>query len=354
MTDRQGVGALPDEDEANMAARAAWMHFVGGMTHAEVGKRLHVPGFKVQRLIAHATRDGIVQIFVNSPIGNCTRLEQALCLEFGLDECAVAPDMGEPALLPISLAAAGAQYLLRILQSGMHRVIGLGHGRTLSNIVQRLPRVAAPDTSFVALLGGLTTSFSADPFDVIHRISERTKASGFFLPVPFFANTSSDREVLLSQVGVKRVQAFALEATLLLVGIGTADPDGFLAHDGSLQDTDLAELKRLRARGEILAYFHDAAGHLVETEITSRAITLPYADLAGRNIVAAAGGPDKTEAIRSILKSGLLKGLITDEVTAVALLGAAEPKVFAAEARTARTRKAGRERSAAGQEAKLS
>ncbi|MDQ0395481.1 sugar-binding transcriptional regulator [Labrys monachus] len=336
-----------DEDDEGMPARAAWMHFVGGMTHAEVGKRLHVPGFKVQRLIAQATREGMVQVFVNSPIAGCARLEQALSNAFGLEECIVAPDIGEAALVPVSLAAAGAQYLLRILQSGAHRVIGLGHGRTLTDIVERLPRLHVPETSFVALLGGLTTSFSADPFDVIHRISDRTKAAGFFLPVPFFANSSADREVLLSQLGVVRVQALALEATLLLVGIGTTNPDGFLARNGSLQADDLVELKRLRARGEILTYFHDAQGRPIRTEISSRAVTLPYEDLAGRNIVAAAGGADKVDAIRSILRSGLLKGLITDEATAAALLGPAVPERQAAGMRTAQTRRAGQGRAAA-------
>jgi DNA-binding transcriptional regulator LsrR (DeoR family) len=37
-------------------------------------------------------------------------------------------------------------------------------------------------------------------------------------------------------------------------------------------------------------------------------------------IVAIAGGENKVEAIRAVLSSGLLHGLITDEVTASALI----------------------------------
>ena len=38
--------------------------------------------------------------------------------------------------------------------------------------------------------------------------------------------------------------------------------------------------------------------------------------MRGRNIVAIAGGPSKVAGIRAALASGLLKGLITDELTA--------------------------------------
>jgi DNA-binding transcriptional regulator LsrR (DeoR family) len=44
------------------------------------------------------------------------------------------------------------------------------------------------------------------------------------------------------------------------------------------------------------------------------------ASVPGRT-VAIAGGPEKIDAIRAVLKSGRLWGLITDERTAKALLG---------------------------------
>ena len=48
---------------------------------------------------------------------------------------------------------------------------------------------------------------------------------------------------------------------------------------------------------------------------------LPNAVSGGdQRIVAIAGGADKTAAIRAVLNSGLLSGLITDEATATALL----------------------------------
>ena len=71
-------------------------------------------------------------------------------------------------------------------------MIGVGHGRTLAAVVEQLPQTPAPGVKFVSLLGGLTRKFAANPFDVIHRLAERTGAEAYLLPVPVFANSVAD------------------------------------------------------------------------------------------------------------------------------------------------------------------
>jgi DNA-binding transcriptional regulator LsrR (DeoR family) len=329
---------LQHEDEQSLLARACWLYFAGGMTHGEIGERLGVPSFKVQRLIARATREGMIHVFIDSPVANCVWLERALAELYGLAECVVSPDLGEDVLPLRSLAPAGARYLMRVIQQEGNDLIGLGHGRTISAIVDCLPRQKAKTSAFVALLGGLTTSFSADPYDVIHRISDRTGVPGYFLPVPFFANSAADREVLVSQIGVSHVMKLARRTTLCIIGIGTATREGFLAQTGAINDQEVAALERLGARSEILCYFHDEKGEPVETGLAERSVTLTYEELKGRRVVAAAGGADKTDAIRSVLRSGLLSGLITDERTARRLVGDCAGAVTTMRLRSSRKR----------------
>jgi DNA-binding transcriptional regulator LsrR (DeoR family) len=329
------------QEDDELLARASWLHFAGGMTHVDIGRRLRIPAFKVQRLIARATREGLIHVFIDSPVAECVRLEHALAERYGLSECIVSPDVGEQALPLRSLAPAGASYLMRVIQEGRDTLIGLGHGRTISAIVECLPRQHAKQMAFVALLGGLTTSYSADPYDVIHRLSDRTGVPGYFLPVPFFANSTADREVLMQQIGVSHVMEMARRTTLCLVGIGTATPEGFLAQTGAINEGDVQTLARLGARSEILCYFHDEEGRPIETGLAERSLTLTYEELKGRRIVAAAGGVDKVDAIRSVLRSGLLSGLITDEVTARTLVGESTSAVTPMRLRSSRKRGSG-------------
>ena len=105
--------------------------------------------------------------------------------------------------------------------------------------------IAATGTKFVSLLGGLTRRFAASPFDVIHRLAERTSAEAYVMPVPFFANSEKDRQVLEAQYGVSDVIAMAREAELYIAGIGAVDRRSFIA-TGDLAARRLASA---RARG---------------------------------------------------------------------------------------------------------
>ena len=118
------------------------------------------------------------------PSPNACALENALAQRFGLAFCRVAPDLGEGDLPLKALALEGASFLRQILERGEDKVIGVGHGRTLAAVVEQLPQTPAPDVKFVSLLGGLTRKFAANPFDVIHRLAERTGAEAYLLPVP--------------------------------------------------------------------------------------------------------------------------------------------------------------------------
>jgi DNA-binding transcriptional regulator LsrR (DeoR family) len=306
----------PFDDDASLASRAAWLHYAGGLTQGEIAARLNIPAIKAHRLIARAGRDGLVRIFVDGAVADCVKFEEALKERFQLDMVQVAPDLGEPGLPLKALAFSGASYLHAVLQRNPGQIVGIGHGRTLAAVVRHLPTMPTSEVKFVSLLGGLTRKFSASPFDVIHLIAERTDSEAYLMPVPLYANSAADRTVLLAQLGISAVFDLARQADLMLVGIGEARPSGSLVQTGMIRPDEVAELERAGVAGEMLGHFFDANGYIVETELSSRSISLSPRDLRGRNIVAIAGGPGKVAGIRAALASGLLKGLITDELTA--------------------------------------
>jgi len=173
---------------------------------------------------------------------------------------------------------------------------------------------------FVSLLGGLTRNFAANPHDVMHLLAEKTGAQAYVMPVPFFANTAEDREVLLSQRGVADVFALAQSAPLKIVGIGTVKRDTQLVTSGMIEPEEIDAIARAGGVGEMLGHFFDREGRALETPLTSRTLAVSLEDGAQDRIVALAGGYEKVEPLRAVLLSGLLSGLITDESTARALL----------------------------------
>src|SRR6185295_6014931 len=77
--------------ERSTATRAAWLHFAGGLTQAEVADQLGLTRLKAHRLIARAAREGMVRVFVDGEIAECMVLERRLAERFGLSLCQVAP-----------------------------------------------------------------------------------------------------------------------------------------------------------------------------------------------------------------------------------------------------------------------
>lgn len=308
------------DPEISLAVRAAWLHFVGGLTQADVAKRLGVPSVKAHRLIARAVDAGMVKVSVDGPMVECVELEEALCRRFGLKQAEVAPDLGEDGLPLRTLGVAGAKFLRREIEQGGQQVIGLGHGRTLAAAVATLPRLSAGAVRFVSLLGGLTRNYAANPHDVMHSLAAKTGAQAFVLPVPFFARSAEDRAILLAQPGVQDIFDMSRAAPLKVVGIGTADESAQLVSSGMIEPPEIAEITAVGGVGEMLGNFFDARGRVVVTTLSARLLAVGLENPSSTRIVAIAGGLPKAAAIRAVLESGRLTGLITDERTARALL----------------------------------
>ena len=311
--------ATKRDSDDSFAIRAAWLHYAAGLTQAEVAQRLGVTNVKAHRLITRANEAGAVKVTIDGDIAECVVLETQLAAQYGLQYCEVVPDLGEDTLPLRALGIAGAGFLSREIENNPDGILGIGHGRTLSAAVAQMPRMTAAKVRFVSLLGGLTRNYAANPHDVMHRLAEKTGASAFVMPVPFFANSVEDREVLLSQRGVRDVFALAAQADLLIAGIGTAEPEAQLVSSQMIEPAEIQEVKSLGGVGEILGHFFNADGKPIETSLAARTLSLGLDALKDRRIVAIAGGTEKTCAIRSVLMSGCLSGLITDERTALAL-----------------------------------
>lgn len=309
---------LSDEDE--LAARAAWLHHAGGLTQSAVAKRLGLQPTRAHRLIARAAKEGLVRVFVDCEVVSCIQLEDDLMERYGLSHCSVVPDISDDPELPLrSLSIGGSQFLMRVLEQKTHRLIGIGHGRTLSGVVDALPSSHVDHATYVSLLGGLTRKFAANPYDVIFRLAEKGGAQAYFLPAPMFADSIEDRELMLRQAGLAEVMRHIHNTSLCLLGIGVPDDGVDSVTLGSLSSEAVevqASLPSLGVKAELLGQFLNTDGQLVSTPFDSRMMAPTLDSLSGKEVVAIAGGRHKLKAIAATLRGGWLTGLITDEVTA--------------------------------------
>src|SRR5690606_25690081 len=138
--------------------------------------------------------------------------------------------------------------------------------------------------------------------------------------VPFLANKQEDREVLIAQRGVTTDLEMCCRSEVQITSIGTVSAQALVDRSGSSELSVVEAIATLGGVGEMLGHFFDANGQRLETALTARTIAASVENADMSRIIGLAGGIAKADAIRAVLKSGRLYGLITDERTAKALV----------------------------------
>lgn len=138
-TTRNGssAGGAAERDE-HLLVRAAWLSYVGGLTQAQIAKRLGINRIRVNRMLAQARDQGIVQIRINSKVADCVALEERLRERFSLAEAIVVPTPPDPDLIPRTIAVAAGEALSSRIREGLSVGVGWdGHCASASSRSRR-------------------------------------------------------------------------------------------------------------------------------------------------------------------------------------------------------------------------
>jgi DNA-binding transcriptional regulator LsrR (DeoR family) len=323
--------SLAHEPDETLRVRAAWLYYVVGLTQEETAARLGVHRTRVVRLLAEARDRGLVSVSIRHDAIRDLETEHAIAMRFGLDLCLSTPPIGiqlgdDPALAAaqglISRRAVGAAAaaLLRSKLAHGPITVGVSWGRTLEQVALQLSGVRNTQARFVSLMGSLTRNAASNPFEVVQALAARTGGAGYFLPVPFIADSAADRGVLMSQRIVAEALHLARAADLYLISVGELTETAFLREQGMIGADELAALRALGAVGDTLGVFFDANGAPVESPLAQRTLAVAFDHLRGRDVVLLGAGVQKVDAIAAMLRTGAVKALIIDGDAALALL----------------------------------
>ncbi|MCX8997189.1 sugar-binding transcriptional regulator [Rhizobiaceae bacterium BDR2-2] len=308
-----------DLSPRDLAARAAWLSFVGGLTQDQIAGELGISRQRVQRLVARAASEGLIRVRIDHPIANCLELERRLKARFGLASAWVSPDAGKGSDPLGGLAAFAAPVIERIFLGERIRTIAVGTGRTLRMVVEHMQSIDGSHHKLVSLIGNVAPDGSASFYEVIMRLAEKTAAPHYQMSIPVVARSPEELELFRSLPHVRATRALATAADLAIVGIGQMGPDAPLLVDGFITPAEQAELAAAGAVGEMLGNIFDRDGVYLDHPINSRIVGVRV-PTKGMSVLCIAGGATKLPPLRAALTGKLLSGLITDETTARALL----------------------------------
>lgn len=305
------------ERKLDQAARAAWMSYVGGITQDEIAQQLGVSRPGVQRLLALARQEGLIKVRIDHPISACMTLAAAIRDRYGLDYCDVVPaEPDAPDGGAYYLAAAGAERLSRLVERSEPLTLSLGTGRSVRATVEAMSRYDRPQHRFVSLVGNVARDGSANRYDGVMVLADKTGGERFLLPTPVVADSVEEKQAMLGQRLFQAITEVARQAEAAFIGVGRIDRQATLFQDHFIDESDLEELLKLKAVGELLGWPMSRDGEVIDCSITRRVTSLPLAMLHEQPLVAIAGGREKGPALLAALRGGWLNGLITDETAA--------------------------------------
>lgn len=304
------------------AARAGWLYYVAGNNQEQIARKLGVSRQTAQRLVSMSVSEGLIRVRLDHPIGRCMELAAQLQQRYGLDHAEVVPtDPDAPGSIH-GIAIAAAAEIERWLRREEPLVMAIGTGRTLKAAIEQLTPMDAGQHKIVSLTGSIAPDGSAAFYNVIFNIAEAVKARSFPMPLPVIASSAAERDMLLSQPMIRETHALATRADVTFVGIGDLGPDAPLVMDGFISPSEVKQLERAGAVGEIVGWAFDAQGRLLEGLTNDRVASAPLPSRETSRVMAIAVGARKMPGIRAALTRRLVNGLITDEATAQAILAA--------------------------------
>jgi len=310
---------LIDTDE-QLLVRLAWACEIQNMTQAEAAEAFGLTRLRVNRALRDARARGIVRVSINSPLRPCVELEDALVQRFGLDSATVAPVGGGVSDSHTLIGAALGQFLSRFLGRKDVTLFGMAWGNTLNMATRFIEPLNRPDLEIISAMGGLTKGSDINIYEITTRLADLCNAEHSYMTAPIYASSQASRAILQEQ----RVFRRSIERIRTADGLAMAAGDmenSLLLADGLPEDVTSEDLVAAGAVGDIIGYFLDATGALIDHPINTRVLGLDLGDLNTLpNVIVAAGGLRKVPIIGAVLRRGCVNHIITDETTSRAIL----------------------------------
>lgn len=312
-----------DREHIQLLLQVARWYYVEDASQAEIAARIGYSRSSVSRLLAEARAREVVRFQIGHPLERQMALERELVDRFGLTAARVAGV--DPRLSALtSVARAGAEVLVDACRNAT--VLATSAGTTIDALVRELPFLSMRDLHVVQMIGALARSNPlSDSFEITRRLAERLGGDYRQMPAPLIVGSVRLAQALLREEAVANAVALASHADVALVGIGAMDSHGVSGpiFQGWLTAEEGHMLASRGAVGHISGHHFDGQGRHVRSELCDRVMSVPLERLAGvKTVIGVATGESKVAAIRGAVLGGYIDILVTDAVTAQAVLRA--------------------------------
>lgn len=312
--------AYAGEDKLAIYSQVAHMYYEMGMLQPEIAEKLYFSRSKVSRILQKAQDLGIVDIKVKHYLSRVTSYENQLKAQFHIRRPVVLTSFSDE---PDSTADEGLNNYAAVYISDRLKgncVFGITGSHYVTRAVHLLKKRHECNLKVVQTIGAsINQDMSADLVDFLARTFN---GKAYFLNTPVYVDDLAVKAELMRDPAVLSTMQLMKRCDLILMSIGAFDVNGDMPNWwGYMTEQHRFELESKGAMGSLCAQFFDRDGNWIDCDWNRKCVSIPWKDLmaAGERIVIA-HGPSKVNGILGALRGGLVDVLITDTITAAAVL----------------------------------
>lgn len=306
-------------------AEIARMYYEHDKNQEEIAKEFGTSRSTISRVLKRARDLGIVRFTIVDPNSACSQISIQLQKKLGLRRAVVVegdPDSDD--LTRRDLGMKSAELLNRMVQDNY--IIGTCWGSTLYELVCALTPKAVTGVQvvqFVGTVGGLLPHTHSD--QLARMIAQAFNGKWHVLPAPAVVQNGDSLQTFINEPQIEGVLELGKRSDIALTGIGLCDENALLARAGYITRREMQQLRSLGAVGEIGCRFYDSSGNQCRSEVNDRTISISLADLKRIPVkIGIAAGLHKVSAIMGAIAGDYIDVLVTDLITARALLAYSE------------------------------
>lgn len=312
---------------ARQIHQALVLHFLEGLTQAQIADQLGISHATVNRLIKRGRQLGLVEIKIKSPVEPLVDMEEQLLALGGISRAVVVPAVSDnPHTVLQAVGEAAARLLLEEITDG--DTICITGGKGVSAVVAALQAPLRFSVDVVPATGCVQGKHYTDVNHVATLMADRLGGRSFQIHAPLFADSAAERGMLINMRSVSDVFRRAREAKVALVGIGSVLSDDSTYYDlHPSSSADRTAIERSGASCELIAHLLDDHGGICDYSLNRSLVSLTLAEFASiPTKIGVASGPNKAGPILSVLRGNHLDVLVTDEATGALVLSLANCK----------------------------
>lgn len=309
-----------DNDKYKKVLEAAKLYYQLDRSQSEIADILGVSRPTVSRLLRQAKAEGIVRIEINDPGEGALMLTEKLRDKFGLRRAVVVhTPTYEEDIVKKYIGQAAGEYLSEIVKDG--DTIGASWGSTMYQVALHLKTRTLKNSFVVQLNGGVSDAdVKISPSEIVHRFGLAFHVAPYFMYLPAIVDHTLVKQAMMTDRHIRRVMDLGRNANIAVFTAGAPTPDSVLVNSNYFREEELETIRTIGA-GDICSRYFDENGNVCLPDLDERTIGIELSELREKeHSILVAGGASKVNAIFGALRGKYGNTLITDQITAKALL----------------------------------